>query len=395
MRRLFLLAVAVTIVVPLLLVVVVTMAALATADCGDGTPTAVTVPSGSVQTMGEMVGYLESQSIPAIDAAGIVGNLMQESGLNPMEHGYGLAEWSPGWWASASAWIAAQGQNPNSAGGQLMYIAANVNQGVDGARFYAGLRSDLHRATSAQEAALVWMNDYEQCSGAGPRGSESFTPGSLCMAGRRESYAVQALRAAARSQASGEGELLLSSAPDGSCNSSFPLTGSIRGYTNPLQGATGIVWERTDQGVDAAMAPGSPLLAFAPSIVRMIVGELLRGSAGDRVRGDRGAAGGQMVVSVRADHAEGQPRADDRRRPDRRDVRVGRHGDRDRLVDAPGWLPTRTPRLQGRAGDQRGRRLSLPAAGARCQPGHRRGPLHRSHDRQRRLPDRQSRAVGA
>ncbi len=277
MRRLFLLAVAVTIVVPLLLVVVVTMAALATADCGDGTPTAVTVPSGSVQTMGEMVGYLESQSIPAIDAAGIVGNLMQESGLNPMEHGYGLAEWSPGWWASASAWIAAQGQNPNSAGGQLMYIAANVNQGVDGARFYAGLRSDLHRATSAQAAALVWMNDYEQCSGAGPRGSESFTPGSLCMADRRESYAVQALRAAARSQASGEGELLLSSAPDGSCNSSFPLTGSIRGYTNPLQRATGIVWERTDQGVDAAMAPGSPLLAFAPSIVRMIVGDFYAG----------------------------------------------------------------------------------------------------------------------
>jgi Phage tail lysozyme len=275
MRRLFLLAVAVTIVVPLL-VVVVTMAALAAADCGDGTPTAVTVPSGSVRTMAEMVGYLESQSIPAIDAAGIVGNLMQESGLNPMERGYGLAQWSPGWWASASAWIGAQGQNPNSAGGQLMYIAANVNEGVDASRFYPGLRSDLHRATSAQEAALVWMNDYEQCSGAGPRGSLSFTPGSLCMAQQREGYALQALRAVGGT-GSAVGTLLTASTPDGSCNASFQPTGSIRGYTDPLQAATGIAWERTDQGVDAAMAPGSPLLAFAPSIVRMIVSDFYAG----------------------------------------------------------------------------------------------------------------------
>ena len=275
MRRWFLLAFAVTIIVPLL-VVVVTMAALATADCGDGTPTAVTVPSGSVRTMAEMVGYLESQSIPAIDAAGIVGNLMQESGLNPMERGYGLAQWSPGWWASASAWIAAQGQNPNSAGGQLMYIAANVNDGVGAPRFYAGLRSDLHRAASAQQAALVWMNDYEQCSGAGPRGSLSFTPGSLCMAPQREGYALQALRAAGGT-GGGVGTLLTASTPDGSCNASFQPTGNIRGYTDPLQAATGIVWERTDQGVDAAMAPGSPLLAFAPSIVRMIVSDFYAG----------------------------------------------------------------------------------------------------------------------
>ena len=174
MRRLFLLALALTIVVPLL-AVVVAMVALAHANCGDGTPTGVTAPSGSVQTMGQMVRYLESQSIPAIDGAGIVGNLMQESGLNPIETGYGLAQWNPGWWALVSAWIIAHAQQPDTAGGQLMYIAANVNQDVDGAQFYAGLRSDLARASSPQEAALVWMNDYEQCSGAGPRGSLTFT----------------------------------------------------------------------------------------------------------------------------------------------------------------------------------------------------------------------------
>ena len=147
MRRLFLFALVLTLVVPVL-VIVVAMVALAHANCGSGTPTGVTAPSGSVQTMGQMVRYLESQSIPAIDGAGIVGNLMQESGLNPIETGYGLAQWNPSWWALVSAWISAHGQNPNTAGGQLMYIAANVNQDVDGAQFYAGLRSDLARASS-------------------------------------------------------------------------------------------------------------------------------------------------------------------------------------------------------------------------------------------------------
>ena len=276
MRRLFLFALALTIVVPLL-VVVVAMVALAQADCGNGTPTGVTAPSGSVQTMGEMVRYLESQSIPAVDGAGIVGNLMQESGLNPIETGYGLAQWNPSWWALVSAWISAHGQNPNTAGGQLMYIAANVNQDVDGEQFYAGLSSDLAHASSPQEAALVWMNDYEQCSGAGPRGSLTFTPGSLCMAEQRESYAVQALRAAGGSRSGGGSALLVSTTPNGACNATFALTGSIKGYTNPFEKATGLVWERTDQGVDVAMQPGSPLLAFAPSKVEMIVADFYAG----------------------------------------------------------------------------------------------------------------------
>jgi hypothetical protein len=276
MRRMFLFAVTLTVVVPLL-VVVVTMVALAQADCGNGTPTGVTAPSGSVQTMGEMVRYLESQSIPAVDGAGIVGNLMQESGLNPIETGYGLAQWTPSWWALVTAWISAHGQNPNTAGGQLMYIAANVNQDVDGEQFYAGLRSDLAHASSPQQAALVWMNDYEQCQGAGPRGSLSFTPGSLCMAEQRESYAVQALQAAGGSRRGGGSALLVSATPNGACNATYPLTGSIKGYTNPFEKATGLVWERTDQGVDAAMQPDSPLLAFAPSKVETIVPDFYAG----------------------------------------------------------------------------------------------------------------------
>ena len=278
MRRVLLLGLALVFLLGILVVMLVALVtAIAQADCGNGTPTTnVTAPQQSVQTMGEDTKYLESQGIPAIDAAGIVGNLMQESGLNPTEPGYGLAQWNAGWWPLASAWISAHGQNPNTAGGQLMYIAANVTQDVDGELFYSGLRADLAHATSAQEAAIVWMNDYEQCSGAGPRGSLSFTPESLCEAEQRESYAAQALQAAGGAQGGG-GTLLTSLTTNGACNAVFPLTGSIKGYTNPFEKATGIVWERTDQGVDAAMTPGSPLLSFAPSKVIMIVPDFYAG----------------------------------------------------------------------------------------------------------------------
>jgi hypothetical protein len=272
--RVFLIALALVLLVPLLVVVLVLAAA--EADCGNGTPTGagVTAPAASVQTMGQDVSYLESQGIPANDAAGIVGNLMQESGLNPIEPGYGLAQWNASWWASASAWISAHGQNPNTTGGQLMYIAANVKDDVDGGNFYSGLQSDLSQAGSPQQAAIVWMNDYEQCQGAGPPGSLSFTPGSLCMAENRESYAQQALQAAGGAKGGGT---LVSLTPGGACNAAYPLTGSIKGYTNPFEKATGIVWERTDQGVDAAMSPGSPLLAFAPSKVVLIVPDFYAG----------------------------------------------------------------------------------------------------------------------
>ena len=162
--------------------------------------------------------------------------------------------------------------------------------------FYSGLRADLARATSAQEAAIVWMNDYEQCSGAGPRGSLSFTPASQCDAENRQSYAAQALQAAGGPQGGGGGALLTSLTTNGACNAVFPLTGSIKGYTNPFEKAAGIVWERTDQGVDAAMAPGSPLLAFAPSKVEFDRARLLRRPAGDRVPDHGRPAGRETVV---------------------------------------------------------------------------------------------------
>ena len=263
-----------------LLIVVVPVIAIVTLlgdNCGNGTPTAnVTAPEGNPQTEGQFVRYFESQHIPADAAAGIVGNLEQENTLNPVgEPGAeGMAQWNEPWWSVVSSWITAHGQAANSAAGQLMYLAAVVTTGVSGDQAPAGdakLHADMYGATSPQDAALYWQNDFEQCRGAGGPGTLGGTDGpDTCASSNRENYAAQALQAAGGGSGTGS-SVFVSTQPSGSCNASYPVTGSIKGYTNPFEKATGISWERTDQGVDAAMNPGSPILAFAPSTVQTII----------------------------------------------------------------------------------------------------------------------------
>jgi hypothetical protein len=86
MRRPLLTALALTILVSLLAVAPAFAAAAVSAgeNCGSGTPT-VHAPIANTQTAGGIVRYLESQRVSAFGAAGIVGNLQQESGLSPME----------------------------------------------------------------------------------------------------------------------------------------------------------------------------------------------------------------------------------------------------------------------------------------------------------------------
>ena len=355
-----LIGLAVAIALPVLAVVVLLSAALA--QCGNGIPTAnVVAPAGDPATEAQFVEYFESQGIPANAAAGITGNLYQESGLDPTEPGYGLAQWNPSW-SALPGWISAHGQDPDTAAGQLMYIAANLNQGVDGQEFYSGLRSDMYGASSPQEAAIRWMNDYEQCQGAGPPGTLEFDPAGLCMGEQRERYAVQELQAAGGGSSVGP-EVLVSTQLGGVCNGAYPLTGSIRGYTNPFAKTTGLVWERTDQGVDARMNPGSPLLAFAPSKVEMIVARLLRRRAGDCLRDHGRAAGQQVVVLVSA--GWGPPRSVKARRsqPDKKSRRTRRRALGSRSAGGRPTAATRSGTRVTRKGSPLGRGTSATSYG--------------------------------
>ena len=233
---------------------------------GNGTPTAnVSAPSGNVQGEGQAAKYLESQGVPENAAAGMVGNFVQENNLQPTSDGggAGIAQWNASWFSEASNWISAHGQDPSSLGGQLEYVAAVVTSGVPGDEAPVG-DSELHQqmfsASSPQDAALFWMNDYEQCSGAAGNAGTDNTNGGLCDAINRQNNATQALQAAGGS-GSGGTAVDVSDQVGGGCEASPSALRSSSGK-DPIPSPP---WnqERDDMGVDANAPTGTPI--YAPS----------------------------------------------------------------------------------------------------------------------------------
>lgn len=206
--------------------------------CGSLTPAPATLNPEAVMT------YLE-QNVPmtAIAAAGAEGNLQWESGgLNPAAPGGGLAQWLGDRWTALVSWDQQRSLDPSSGQGQLAYLVHDLQTS------YAGLAREMDVASSVGEAALEFMNEYEVCDPA------------KCNPSERVVYANAALAGSASVPVS------LSLGPSTACAATGP-----GGYVNPLARATGITWERTDQGVDASMTPGSPILALGLCQVKMIV----------------------------------------------------------------------------------------------------------------------------
>ena len=382
MRRVFVSALALTVLLALVAVTLAfaVAAMLAGQNCGSGTPT-VSAPLASPQTAGEMVRYLESQGVSAFGAAGIVGNLEQESGLNPIEPGGGLAQWDPGWWAEMVGYDRSVGQNPDTVAGQLMYIASELHSA------YSSLLAKLNAATSPQEAAIEWQNDYEHCQGAGPSGTLSFDPSGLCMTDQREGYAVAALQAAGAGTAGST--QLVSYTPGQACNAAYALSRldrrlhqSVLCRAGPVVGANRSGRRRVHAVRLAAARSGSLK-------VRSDRSGLLRRRARDGHADPQRSPRRQGLVLVRADNADDQCGTDGQRRANGGDVRAQRNLHRNRLVGDRGG-----PAARRRRGLHRGlqhpvrRGLPLPAQGARREPGNGRGLLDCAphHDRHLLLP---------
>ena len=166
-------------------------------NCGTSSPASPSAPPPGTQTAGQVVRYLESQRFAPFGAAGIVGNLQQESGLNPTEAGGGLAQWNPSWYARMSAWATGHGLSPTSIAGQLEYLAFDLRSS------YPQLVSELNSATSPQEAATMFETTYELCSGY--VAYMVVIPGSLCNDPNRRTYASAAYTAAGRLLGGGDG----------------------------------------------------------------------------------------------------------------------------------------------------------------------------------------------
>ena len=89
--------------------------------------------------------YLVSQGLTKTAAAGVVGNLQQESSLNPNAPGGGLAQWQP-----------PRGPTDWSLSGQLKYLVNDLKTS------YSGLLSQMNAAATPGQAATLFCDQYER-----------------------------------------------------------------------------------------------------------------------------------------------------------------------------------------------------------------------------------------
>lgn len=108
-----------------------------------------------------------------VGAAGIAGNLQQESGNNPASAGGGLAQWQGPRYVGLQKYAQSRGLPATSAQAALGYLAQDLKGP------YSGLANQLRQAKDPGHAATLFSNIYER-------------PGTP-MLGNRINYARQAL----------------------------------------------------------------------------------------------------------------------------------------------------------------------------------------------------------
>lgn len=101
-----------------------------------------------------------NKGLPEHVSAGIVGNLMQESGLNPHVKGdngkaTGIAQWHPDRFKGLTSWAEREKRNPYDLTTQLDYILEEPGEGQK-------VLQKLLQTTSAEEAAVIFSNTYER-----------------------------------------------------------------------------------------------------------------------------------------------------------------------------------------------------------------------------------------
>ena len=106
---------------------------------------------------------LMNRGFTDVASAGILGNIMQESSLDPTatnSSGYhGLVQWDPSSrWPAAKNWIAAHGKDPESIDGQLDYISVESEQRYDS-------KGKINATSTPEEATRSWLKWFEGAEG--------------------------------------------------------------------------------------------------------------------------------------------------------------------------------------------------------------------------------------
>ena len=220
----------------------------ATSTCSSSTRDP-TVPTTETATAAQMVRYLISQGLTPNAAAGIVGNLQQESSLNPTDPGGGLAQWNPSWYVQMADYATAHGLPPTSSAGQLMYLVWDLRGP------YAWLLAGLNTAADPGTAAFMFETGYERCQGV-TGFMVPVAPNAGCMDSNRRLYAAMALAAAGGTSTAVPVSYVIGAQCTGS--SQFVAGSGL----DPIPGFRP---GRDDMGVDGCASPGMPIIAPAPS----------------------------------------------------------------------------------------------------------------------------------
>jgi cell wall-associated NlpC family hydrolase len=115
-----------------------------------------TIGTGAGGNTGAAMSYFESKGLSPAQSAGIVGNLMEESGLDPSRNqmgggpGRGIAQWSVGdRWQGVLQLAAREGKPPTDLGVQLDYLWQELNSTESAALASLRAAGDVGSATQA------------------------------------------------------------------------------------------------------------------------------------------------------------------------------------------------------------------------------------------------------
>lgn len=110
--------------------------------------------------------FLVGRGLTSAQAAGVIGNLQFESGINPqilpiidtdrLPH-QGIAQWSPSRWQDLLTFCYAKGFDPQSLEGQLEFLWHELEDQPG-----LGLR-ELASTTTVEDATVTFQNRFERC----------------------------------------------------------------------------------------------------------------------------------------------------------------------------------------------------------------------------------------
>lgn len=100
---------------------------------------------------------LHALGLNDIGAAGVMGNMSQESSMNPAEHGGGLMQWIGGRWSALVSYANSRGLDPKSEAAQVGYFGQELKAGNEGITLQS-----LNSQKSPAAAALLVSEKYER-----------------------------------------------------------------------------------------------------------------------------------------------------------------------------------------------------------------------------------------